>query len=355
MNTQTSTCDEYEPLNGLVIQDFDLRARRFGRSITGDLDAIAEKVSSLARAKTIVYTAFDGDHLELCGHMRRYVLDHGHIPANPESILGYKDTVTARHIKRGVLLDDLGVLKGCNQLWVFTEEQPRPESLQDLAEGVVVEILYFLKNRQGAQLQKKPQHNRARIARANKSSGIYFISPSELLQGNKPQLQEYTGDYNQSKANLLSDQRDGVLRLINGGSNIDEKVSALVYYVLDPLDFKYATWVREHTYLRSPGLAPLVPGLALELMDYNDHCAPLGQALVGWAALARLARYAERVEPMDKQRTPSVVAAILEKVWLRLKRRTLPIESSRWADFQVPKALLEQRWPLTEHEIPQAT
>ena len=114
----------------------------------------------------LVYTAFDGDHFALTPLMRRHCLRHGAIPADPESILGYRDTVENRITKRGVLRDDLAVLRSCDELWIFTDLDPTPQGLSDLAEGVRVELSFFL--------------------RLHPQRAVKVVSVSDLLQGNRP-------------------------------------------------------------------------------------------------------------------------------------------------------------------------
>src|SRR5262245_25674467 len=106
----TDLSNDLDRLQELVVSDLTL-TRSTPTSLVRDIDAFADMVGSKAKTKKIVYTAFDGDHQILCTLMRQRVAAEGHIAANPDSILGYKETCENRHTKTGVLLDDLAVLR----------------------------------------------------------------------------------------------------------------------------------------------------------------------------------------------------------------------------------------------------
>ena len=319
--------DIYSRLGEILAADFDLEKRHSTVCPDIELDHLCSAVLEAVRDKPIVYTAFDGDHFHLCGHMRSFALLHDCVPANPESVLGYKDTVMARLTKAGVLQDDLTVLRGCDQLWVFTEEVARPESLQSLAEGVVIEVLFFLKRQRGPK--------------------VYFISPLSFLRGDRPPLIPFEFSYNECESALHSEQRDGVLELANSGMLVDKKLSSLIYHIYDPLDFKYAHWLRAYAY--EGKRVPLVPGLAIGLADLGRSYEALGQILAAWVKLCQIATYAFLLPPMDSKRTQSSVAAILERVWLRTHSAET-IQRRSWSSYPIPKARVGNRWPITKKE-----
>jgi hypothetical protein len=323
----SSKKDSYKRLGELLLSDFDIRQRRSQAPLKYNLDEACSAVLSLGRDRPIVYTAFDGDHFQLCGHMRSYVLQRGCVPANPESILGYKDTVTARLTKPGVLRDDLSVLRSCQQLWVFTDEPATPDSLQDLAEGVVVEILYFLKR------QERPE--------------IYFISPLGILGGEDSPLVKYQFSYEDSKFALHPEQCDGILELANSGTKVDKELPPIAYHITDPLDFKYAHWLRPRAY--DLGYAPLVPGLAVHLRDLGGHPETLTDILISWARLCSIATVAWQLPSMESGRSPSAVTGVLERVWLRMHGASTMHRRS-WTEYPIPKARVGPRWPLTRKE-----
>lgn len=315
-----------DDLGQIVASDFDLVHRRRGVDHAQVEAAATALLSQIAHVR-IGYTAFDGDHFQLCSHMRRYAMQQGCVPANPESILGYKETVTKRVAKRGVLIDDLAVLRGCDELWIFSDLPPKPESLPDLAEGVVVELLYHLRRRQGATVK--------------------FISAAGILVGPPPTGVPYTATYEESKTHLHPDQREGVLDLANSGLAVDKELPDLVYHIYDPLDFKYAHWLRPHAY--GDARVPLVPGLAVELRDGGDGLAGLGQVLCAWTKLIALASKAWVLPAMDSNRGPSTVACILEHVWTTL-HGAQSLSRKRWQEYSIPKARAGNRWPLTRKE-----
>ena len=324
----TSSAVDYALLSDIVISDFSLERRTDGSLEHLDLNRIVKMVMEGAEHQPIVYTAFDGDHFQLCPYMRRYVLERGRVPANPESILGYKDTVTARKTKQGVLLDDLAVLRGCDELWVFTEQQPKLASLPRLAEGVVVELLYFLKRKQ-----------RARVC---------FVSPLALLRGESPEPILYQYSYEDSKEALHPWQRDGILELANSGLIVDQKIPNIDYYICDPLDFKYSHWLREGGYAEHQ--VPLVPGLAIDLHDLAGEASGLGTILIGWARLSRLASQAYTLASVSRRRSQSAIAAILQQVWLMTHDASTLSKDRPWECYNIPKMRVGNKWPLTRLE-----
>jgi hypothetical protein len=316
----------------LLLSDFSLGSRCTrlvdSREIRGDIDHACSTIVTASEKLPLVYTAYDGDHFQLCSHMRRYVISHDSVPANPESVLGYKDTVSARLNKRGVLVDDLAVLSRCDELWVFTDQEAEPSSVRELAEGVVVELLFFLKRHPYAT--------------------INFVSSQALLRGAGLELLRYQHSYAETVGALAADQEDGVLDLANSGDKVDQELPSIVYYIIDPLDFKYSDWLRPRVYEES-ALAPLVPGLAAELRDFESYDHPLTRALIAWARLLRMANVAWVLPPMDGHRKPSAVTRILECAWARTHGGQTLIKK-RWADYPIPKARARNRWPLTARE-----
>lgn len=311
----------FRQLSELLNADLDLSARG-AHQPSADIDRLCAPLARFVEQQSIVYTAFDGDHFHLCGHMRRHVISLGGVPANPESVLGYRDTVMARLTKRGVLLDDITVLSGCDEMCVFTELRPELASISSLAEGVVTELLFFLK--------RKP-HARIR-----------FVSPVALLRSEAPAPQEYPYSYKETHDALHTDQREGILDLANSGNKVDSELRTIAYHIMDPLDFKYAQWLRSHGY--NEHQVPLIPGLAIDVGD-----APSGQIVAAWATLLRLAHRAATFPMMDPRRTPSTIATLLELLWLRIHGAGT-ISRYTWTDYPIPKAQLGNRWPLTKHE-----
>jgi hypothetical protein len=259
--------------------------------------------------------------------MRRLVLQEGHVPANPESILGYKDTVTYRLAKRGVLLDDLTVLRGCDGLWIFTEYPPEPAVVRELAEGVVTELLFYLKR--------------------HEEPSVYFISPSSLLGSGPRELRPYYGSYQETKEELHPEQREGILELVNSGGKVDRELRSIAYHIYDPLDFKYARWLRSGGYTSNQ--VPLIPGLAVELGDIEPMTISVGRIVASWACLSRLGTEAWVFPQVEPKRTPSLIAGMLERLWLLTHPRTT-LNRGNWSNYKIPKATMGSRWPLTKWE-----
>lgn len=318
---------EDESLSGLVAQDM-VGVRRGCLPTGRELDAYASRLAAEAEKLKFAYTAFDGDHQMFCSFMRRRVIAQGLVPANPDSVLGYKDTVLARQTKEGVLLDDLSVLRGCDELWVFTETPILLERICELAEGVLVELLYFLR--------RYPD----RVVR--------FVSIESTVLCQVPsELKEFKFCYDEVVEALAADQREDVLRLANRGVEVDRRLRTLTYYLIDPLDYKYARFVREGGYDRD--ICPLVPYLAVRPEDFLSCESALADAVVHWAKLMKLAGKCVRLPRLDAAREPSQLVSILERVWLRSSGSSKIVEES-WESFRVPKANQRERWAITAKE-----
>lgn len=319
--------NELDCLSRLAADDI-LRSRPSSELQDRVLDEYAGLLTEAASRLRFAYTAFDGDHQMLCTHMRRRVVAEGLVPANPDSVLGYKDTVLARQTKEGVLLDDLSVLRGCDELWVFTELPPVLDRLSDLAEGVLVELLYFLR--------RYPDRD------------VRFVSIGATTFGSlRSDLQDFPHSYDAVVETLSSDQRGEVLRLANSGVAIDRRLRSLTYYLVDPLDYKYARFVRAEGYEKDQ--CPLVPYLAVRPEDFTDCSTAFALALIHWAKLMRLASHCRKLPRLDAQRDPSQIVGLLERVWLRYPGSNR-IADDNWEHFRVPKASQKERWAITARE-----
>lgn len=317
-----------QKLSMLAASDI-LSSRPCERVSEGDLDILASKVAEEIEGRNFVYTAFNGDHQIFCNIMREHVATCGLTPINPDSVLGYKDTVSARQTKRGVLLDDLSVLRGCHELWVYTDILPNAESISGLAEGVLVELLYFLKR--------------------NPTRAVKFISLSDVCSGaERVASVVWEHSYQETKSMLLPDQKEELLGLANSGTKIDAELHDVRYYLLDPLDYKYSRFVREAGY-RPVGEVPLVPYLAFRVEDVSDRSIALSQAILHWANLMRLASSCTILPPLDSSREPSQVVELFKRVWLRGRAKKRPV-IAHWSEFDVPKAKQGSKWAITEKE-----
>jgi hypothetical protein len=291
------------------------------------LDYLADFVNSESQKQKIVYTAFDGDHQMLCGLMRQRALVEGLVPANPDSVLGYKETVEARKTKEKVLLDDLSVLRGCDELWIFTDEEATPASCTKLAEGVLVELLFFL--------HRHP------------SRCVKFLRASDLIESpsnSKPV--KWRGTFEEAAHALADDQREEILRLANSGTKVDSRLRSLTYFLFDPLDYKYARFVRANGYKKN--IAPIIPYLAVRVEDFGGSDAA-GRALLCWAKLLSLASSLVVLPPLEPSRRHSKICELLRRAWLRRTGSNQPTEGD-WVDYHVPKAQQEGKWAITLRE-----
>lgn len=321
---------------GSVAPDFQVLARAFNadhmvpRALSDPslADACRLQARALRRSRTpLVYTAFDGDIFELTPQMRAWVTRQGWVPANPENIVGYKDSVEAHNGKAGVLIDDLAIVTRCDHLCIFTDVAPEPAAaLGGLAEGVIVELLYFL------------AHNQVRQPAAT----VTFVPVANLLGGDEP-AEPYKYDYTDTVARLAADQRGIALLLasIDSGAVTLPKVA---YVAHDPLDAKYVHWLRPFGYARK--YVPLVPTLALRLADMPTGAQPelaSGRLLAARLRLLDLADELWVLPSQDLSRDESYTAMLTKSVWNRR-----PVAYA-WRDLGVPKEL-DARWALTARE-----
>lgn len=314
-------------LSKLVACDL-FEKRPCGRVDGLKLDEYAGRLASLATDRKLVYTAFNGDHQMMCSYMRRLVAAHGHVPANPDSILGYKDTLKFRQTKRGVLLDDLSVLRGCDELWIFTEMDLPIEKVPLLAEGVLVELFYF-----------RRRHPDRAVRVINIADAVFETSKAEAI------LLE--ASYEELVAALGGDQRDEILKLSNSGVKVDRELRSINYFISDPLDYKYARFLREHGY--ATNVCPLIPYLAVRPEDFQDQGTSLIDCLLSWARLMSLASTCTKLPGLDPDRPTSQIVEVMERVWLR-KLGSNRIDEGTWTEFHVPKANQGERWAITARE-----
>lgn len=324
------SADPTAPKHTLVQQAF---ARDFTLPDDGDraLDSADLVRLSQFLSKTdhpIAYTAFDGDHFALTPLMRSYVLSHDVVPANPESILGYKDTVDKHQNKFGVLRDDLAVLRGCDQLWIFTDVEPGLGGVPYLAEGVLTELLYYVLSRGRAV--------------------VHFVPVVEILLGRSPKPIEVSLSVDELANSLDGRQFEQLLEFLGGPElSVRDELPPVAFVAMDPLDSKYMSWIRPFALGRSK--IAIVPGLAIELGDVVLRQGEMGCLLISWVTLMRLAGELWVLPSMDSSRKPSNTVSLLESSW-RTHHSSQEVVSLSWKDVGVPKALQGRAWPLTEME-----
>ncbi len=218
----------------------------------------------------LVYTAFDGDHFALSPLMRRFVLSHGGLPVDPESILGYKQAVDAHQNKRDVLRDDLAVLTKCDELWVFTDAPATARGASaGLAEGVLAEILYFLSRRP--------------------SGKVSFVAIGALF-GESPVFVSYTSTDTETAQAMAEGGMEAVCEFVTSVIDGRAPIRRICAFAIDSLDSKYGDWVRSGAYTR--GRVPLIPNLALAVEDVafdGSSRIPNVLLMMSWVGLLSLA------------------------------------------------------------------
>ena len=324
-------------ISKLVLADLDLQKRDSQRSIVSDAPELAERSLEVLDELKLVYTAFDGDHQHLVPLMRRAVMAAGgRVPVNPDSVLDYRETLSSRMNKRFVLVDDLSIVKGCDELWIFTDMLPGRGEISDLAEGVLVELLFFLKRHEG-----RPVH---------------FVEINSLLRCGPPQRVPWEKGFQETKKLLANDQRREVLEIANGTGHIDDELSRVRYYITDLADFKYARFLLPDAYKESRDggclTVPLVPYLALQLSDAKAARHSLGTVALGWAKLLSLAQEVDIVSMAEPSRAPSLLMDWLREIWTQqlTAGSNMTTTPKTWAEFGIPKMHDPEGWAITARE-----
>lgn len=308
-----------------VASDFQLGSSRLRLSET-EIDQVATALSDFDYP--LVYTAFDGDHFSLTDQMRLYCIKRNLIPVHPESILGYYETLSARQTKAGVLRDDLALLQRCDEIMVFTDIAPELDALSDLAEGVLVELCFFMLLNPGGRVS------------------VVAVEPLILQKKEDPVLVEW------SAAEVLSalapELRDDILAFLGGESlsNVSaESLPAVAYAITDVLDSKYYRWIRPYS-MTEQDTVTVVPGLAVDVSDCLVTTGGPVCLLVSWSRLMRLATEAFVFEPMNKHHGIGNVHEILRRCWNDGTDRGPSCELT-WEQLKVPKAILGDAWPIS--------
>lgn len=297
-----------------------------------DLAELAKYVISECRSRRLVYTAFDGDQQIFTPFMKEFVARQGGVPVNPDSILGYKDTVEARLTKRGVLIDDLSVLRSCDELVVFTQYEPGLADVPRLAEGVLIEIIFFR--------YRFPERE------------VRFVDPLELARGGQPKGQILNASFDELRDCLSSSQSKEILSLANSGRRIDKSLRSGEFFIFDSQEFKYSTFVRAYGY--SSNKVPVVPYLGVELGVFQiaarSNEIALADTVIAWCCLMRLATSATRLGPIEPDRQASPLSELLRLVWLEQFGPETMEDTKDWTDYKVLKASQRSRWAITRKE-----
>jgi hypothetical protein len=319
-------------LREMYIKDRRLEREPLAPDLSESLPGLAEAIEAAGVLSDVVYTAFDGDLFELAAQMRAYVLRQRRVPANPESIVGYHDSVRCHGNRKDlVLADDLAILNRCDALWVFTDVAPTAgDAAALLAEGVLVELLFHL----------------ARRERAGRPAQVLFI-PTANLFGDAKDAVPYEDGYAATRQRLGPDQAE-ILHLLDrvGAERERPDLPPVAYIVHDPLDAKHVHWLRPFAYSRS--VVPLVPTLALELTDAQLVWPPEEAPAQAMIARLRLLRLADElwILPPQQGRPESYTVRMLRHLW-----HGDPAERTdkAWSEMDIPKAT-SAGWHLTRRE-----
>jgi hypothetical protein len=306
-----------------VVSDFQLGPAR-ARLSEDELSGLAATLSQFDFP--LVYTAFDGDHFALTNQMRIYCIKRELIPVHPESILGYYETLTARLTKLGVLRDDLALLQKCDQIMIFSDLAPELDSLNEMAEGVLVELCFFML--------------------LNGGGGVSFVPLIPILHHDERDPIAVNWSISDVLNALDPHLRHDILEFLGGESlSIIQSIPAVAYAITDVLDSKYYRWIRPYT-MREFDIVTVVPGLAVDVSDCLSTRGGMSCLLVSWIHLMKLTSRAFVFDPMNKQHGIGNVQELLGRCWDARANRGLLCELT-WGQLAIPKAILGDAWPIS--------
>jgi hypothetical protein len=330
LNVDSNEFKLLQSLGDIFIEDLSLQYRKSCcNDISGKIKETIKILNLFINQQAVVYTAFDGDHFHCLQQMRQFVLSKGKVPANPESILGYKNVVDRRQTKMGVLIEDVSILKKCKELWIFSDVKNSIEGLGSLAEGVLVELAYFL--------YRRPM------------SDIKLVSISKLMKGEEQVICDIQVSFDDLKSELIKSNRENIITIANSGHEFDNELKPLRFFITDPLDFKYYDWIRCN---KDGKCIPLVPGTVIETSDFIQNRENIGKIVVCWAILMKtLTECCTYIPSMEKHNTESVIQQAFIRFWKTINDpKNIEAPRKGWEDLNVLKSIQKDRWPVTQFE-----
>ena len=280
----------------------------------------AESYPLVRPATAAVYTAFDGDDFYFTSAMAAHTSSHDRIAINPEACLGYKSAVDSLILKKNVLFFDVSLLEKADELWVYTRQSPMSPDWTRLAEGVIIEIIWYIRR----------CHDRRVMPR------LSFVDMNAVSIGFDPDPVPVDISLNRLLKDVKFDAPEAwsvVSEYRDGGA----KPVAVPIYALQ--DAKNSFWVRE--WLINEGYAPIVPTLAF------DSSAPtrLRTLAEGWIWALLNADVVVEFSQMNGNHSHLLG-------YLRVLCTSHGIETKQvdWTRVRAPKAIQGADWPITSSE-----
>lgn len=305
-------------LGGVLVRDCNLPYRA-KENLFRKVDA--ELFFQSAFERSLPYLAFDGDQQLLLGLVRRMAQHEGYCPVCPPTILGYKEVVMVRKRKEGVMVDDLALLNKCDELWLLSDWNPSSVEAKEIAEGALIELLFAIR----------------------KGKAVFWLRPENVIEGT---LQREAVVLTEEKflSNLEVDQREDILKFLE---EFASELPPVCYMITDPLDFKYCEWLRNGPYRRNR--VPLIAPLAILMEDSYVGLEGICQLALSWLCLARIADSYVVVSPLHQYRSKSSwvdLSVLVVESLFGLKSK----KDEFWIAYDIPKAGLGVRWPITRSE-----
>ena len=280
----------------------------------------AESLPLIRPATTAVYTAFDGDDFYFTPAMAEHVSSRGKIAISPEACLGYKSAVDTLILKKNVLHYDVSLLEKADELWVYTNESPTSPDWARLAEGIVIEIVWYVRRCQDRRVAP-------RLSFVDMTSFSVGLNPDPVpVEMSLGRLLEDLRFAAPEAWSVVSEYRDG-----------GAKPVAVPIYALQ--DAKNSFWVRE--WLINEGYAPVVPTLAFE----SSAPSQLTTLAEGWVWALLNADVVIEFSQMNGDHS-----YLLDYLQAFCTAHDIETKHVDWTRVRAPKALQGADWPITSSE-----
>lgn len=266
-------------------------------------------------ATRLTYTAFDGDNLLHIDSIRLRMLKAGKLALNPEHTLGYYVSTHSHHGKKfEVMRDCLALVEASDQFSIFVDGSYEKLPLSELSEGILIEILYYLRRKQTA-------------------TTIYWELLDNCHKDCDFPLKEITLDVSSFKL-ILGTRFSSVDKALN--KLIDKPLPELVHIIISDKNIKYADWIRVKAYER--GLVPIIPQLIMPKLVYVDN-AMLGSYISDYSLIQAIGKHKW-----------FIVSNINEKNEFNnyFSKKGYSLKDIR--EFEVPKYVNPTNWSLTPEE-----
>ncbi|WP_129045283.1 hypothetical protein [Companilactobacillus metriopterae] len=194
----------------------------------------------------LVYTSYDGDLITKIDNFIAFALYHGYTPLNPTKLLGYYiSTVAHGNSKKSALEDCISVEQLADEFWLFVDS----DEIQELPEGVIMELIFWVHNNNGP----------VRIIKTSDVDDVLLKNISSVdIDKFQVNPTEYFSSFNQQK----------VLEIANKEIKIND-LRETVFIDLKNKYSKYIDWIKLYAF--SKKLVPIDVSSAISELMINTY------------------------------------------------------------------------------------